>query len=32
MKVPMSWLNEYVDVTLPMEEFVSAMIMHGLGV
>ena len=32
MKVPMNWLSDYVDVNIGMDEFVSTMIMHGLGV
>ncbi|NLG25342.1 MAG: phenylalanine--tRNA ligase subunit beta [Clostridiales bacterium] len=32
MKVPIRWLNEYVDVALPPSDYAAKMIMGGIGV
>ena len=32
MKVPISWLKDYVDVTLPVEELAERLTLAGLEV
>ena len=32
MKVPLSWLKQYVEITLPIEELANRMTMAGLEV
>ncbi len=32
MRVPLSWLKEYVDITLPVEELAERMTLAGLEV
>lgn len=32
MKIPVSWLSQYVDFNIPLDEFVSRMVMIGNGV
>lgn len=32
MKAPLEWLQEYVDIDIPLDELTDRMIMHGLGI